>query len=329
MLRIPERLETFSRSICCSVLLFGLAACSIHPLPKDVTGYKTATIVRKIRCEARDAVRQASIDYLRRQGHQDVAEDRSLRSLDGNGANPWGLRKFDFLQRTGIVYSFALQGTETDGLTFSSDIIKPISHGTETFSPSLGNTLNRDNLRAFTVSDTFSSLLNLEEGHCNFETSSGPNFEYPIVGRIGIDEMIKTFVELAVTGEVGVSQDPSKEINLSPAGLPTMVDTITFTTTISAGLTPKIVLSPVGTAAQLMDASLVGTLMRVDKHQVIVGLALAPTAKAPVAAINAKTTALFISHSPKGTDTGVAAAAQAVAQQIFRFQVSRPIITVP
>jgi len=317
------------------VLCFGLGACSIHPIPKDVTGYKTATIVRKIRCEARDAVIQAGLNYLQRKGlYPEVADAAALEALLTHQQIITLFSKLNYLPRTGIVYSFSLEGTETNGLTFTSDVIKPLTHGTETFSPSLGNTLKRDNIRAFTVSDSFSSLINLEAGHCKFNSEiSGPNYEYPIVGRIGVDEMIKTFVELAVSGELGVSQDPAKTISLTPAGLPTMVDTITFTTTITAGLTPKIVLSPVGTALQLMDASLAGSVGRVDTHQVIIGLALGPkpAAAAPHVATTPgpKLTSLFITTSPKDPGSGEELAAQAVAQQILRFETRRSLIAAP
>jgi hypothetical protein len=317
-------------------LLCGLGACSIHPLPSDVTGVKTATIVRKIRCEAQTALLNAAIDYVQKRGHPEVVDKRSLQALfltlNKNSISRWRLRKLQDLVRIGIVYNFSLEGAETDGVTFSSDIIKPITHGTETLSPSLGNTVKRDNTRGFTVSDNFMTLYSLERGHCDFSPTdpTGPNYEYPIVGRIGIDEMITTFVELAVTGEAVAPQDLGKDPpNLSAPGPPTMVDSIIFTTTISAGLTPKISLSPVGTATQLMDASLAGSVMRVDTHQVIVGLALGPPLAGPPASINPKTTALFISTSAKDTGTGEAAAAQAIAQQILRSRVSREIIVQP
>jgi hypothetical protein len=61
----------------------------------------------------------------------------------------------------------------------------------------------------------------------------------------------------------------------SPSSPITLVDAITFTTTISAGVTPKISFSPVGHQRQLMDAFLTSTNMRVDKHEVVVGLAVA------------------------------------------------------
>jgi len=59
----------------CAMYLRGLAAlaaaslmagCAIHPEPEDVTGIDTATIVKQIRCETRDAARMIILDELRR-----------------------------------------------------------------------------------------------------------------------------------------------------------------------------------------------------------------------------------------------------------------------
>lgn len=312
----------FALGISCGVVFCGLGACSIHPLPNDVTGIKTATIVRKIRCEAKGALEKAGGEIRRSDGRHE--EDGTSPYTAKQPLGSWRQAKLDDLQRIGIVYNFTLEGVESGGLTFNADVIKPLKNGTETFSPSLGNTLKRDNTRTFTVSDSYSSLASLKTEHCNFN-SSDPNYEYPIVGRIGLDEMIQTFIRLAVSGDVVGPEDPTKTIplTLTPAGPPTMVDTLIFTTTISAGLTPKVTFSPAGTGVQLMDATLVGSVMRMDTHQVIIGMALgkpsAGLSASASAGLSPKTTALFFTHRAKDSaNTGEALAAQAVTQEFIR-----------
>jgi hypothetical protein len=326
------------------VVLSGLGACSIHPLPNDVTGYKTATIVRKIRCEARDAVLSAVLEILHKDGrHPELNDVASLQSLEKKSLVSWEQNKLNALENIGIVYDFSLHGNETDGLMFTSDIVKPLKNGTETYSPSLGNMTERDNVRAFTVSDSFVSLMKLgsetgDRHHCDFGNSAppGPNFEYPIAGRIGLDEMIQTFVRLSVSGDLISPEDPStgKTPSVDPSGAPTMVDTLTFTTTISAGLTPKIALTPAGTGVQLMNATLVGTAARMDVHKVIIGMAigkstinLSPTALA--ALLTPKTTALFFTPRPKNpTNSGEFLAAQAITQYFIRSDLRRASIAI-
>jgi hypothetical protein len=302
-----------------------LAACAIHPLPEDVTGYNTNDIVRKIRCEARDAIVGEAKIYLENHGYliPDIATLRALTFKSRKDAAEIAVEQnIVRFSKTGIVYSFALTGTETNGISLAADIVNPIKYGTLTLSPSAGNTVERKNIRAFTVSDNFLSLVQDKKLDKFCEAGrSGPNFEYPIVGRIGIDEMVKTFVRLTLLEDLeGPQTDVATSgVKLTGQGSPTMVDTITFTTTISGGLTPKISLSPVGKAVQIMDASLTGTVMRVDAHEVIIGLAV------PASVPDAKTgiTSKFISHVPQSSTTGEIAAAAAVAQQINRFDVPR------
>jgi hypothetical protein len=365
--------KCFALALTC---LFG--ACSIHPLPKDVTGYSTPTLVRKIRCEARDAIKKAALEILHKDHrHGDVTDIDTLRPKDRRSLTPWEIASLTDLSEIGIVYNFTLDGVESGGLTFNADIIKPIKNGSELFSPSLSDTLKRDNTRTFTISDTFNSLVNLERRHCEFpspDPNSGPSYQYPIAGRIGLDEMIQSFVRMSVSGDLvtdqadsakttGTSTDPTNAATagspdaaadsapktaapakttpaapaaapaagsaktpadaLTPAGSPTMVDSLVFTTTISAGLTPKITLSPVGTALQLEDASLAGTVMRMDTHTVNIALALqkpsnTPTAAALATSLDPRTAALFITHQSKSKGSGEKLAAQALVQELIR-----------
>jgi hypothetical protein len=313
-----------------------LAACSIHPLPDDVTGVSTANIVRKIRCEARDAVVRKALAYLQSEGY--AFDERQLRDLDF-----WALRDpkrsrirrpvadtLDYFSQTGIVFSFSLQMTESNSASLQADLIKPLTRGTFTLTPSVGDSVSRDNIRAFTVSDNFADLVKtLDDNYCDFK-QAGPNFQYPIVGRIGVDEMIDTFVQLTLFNGLG-----GPNASATKRGPPTMADTLTFTTTVSGGLSPKVAFTPVSNNFQVLDASLTASAMRVDHHQVIVGLGLpigpqfarrdstARSAPAPQFT-NHGLTAAFISATPK--QSGEAAAAQAVAQQIIRFEATRPAI---
>jgi hypothetical protein len=336
MLRYFPR-KFFVSALSYGVVFCGLGACSVHPLPKDVTGYETATIVRKIRCEARDAIRKAAFEILRkRRREEEIPEITDQNSLHKVSLTPWEAKRITDLERIGIVYDFTLEGLESNSLTFSADVIKPIkTGGMETFSPSFSDTLKRDNVRTFTVSDSFTTLLNLgaknDKHHCAFQ-SSDPNLAYPIVGRIGLDEMIKTFVRLTVSGDLVAPEDPEKPgaggLTLTPAGPPTMVDNLTFTTTVSAGLTPQIKLSPVGTDVQLMDASLAGTVMRMDTHTVTIGLALGKSpATLSVAALTellpSRTTALFLTSQAKQSGSGEVLATQAIAQYYIRRDLRR------
>jgi hypothetical protein len=298
--------------------------CSIHPLPEDVTRYNTSRIVRLVRCETKAAVIEEALHIIHwRNSHPEVNE-QTIGQFDLRKLSPVQLIWFDTLERTGIVYSFTLDGSEMESLMFNADFLKVITNGTVTLSPQAGNVLTRQNIRTFTVSDNFGSLMALNDNRCEALGHPGPNYEYPITGRIGVAEMVSTFVQMSVTGNLAAQEESESQLNLSPAGQPAMVDTLKFTTAISGGLTPKVTVSPLGSGWSIMNANLAGTVTRTDTHTAIIGLGLAK----PHALVNSSATALFITTAAKGVRTGEPVAAQAVAQQILRFEIGRPIIPV-
>jgi hypothetical protein len=294
-------------------LSFGLSACAIHPIPENVTGVKTTQIVHRIRCEARDAVLEAAASTPERQ---------------------------QALKEIGIVYAFSLSGTETDGFTPSATFVAPLATGAWSVNPSVGDTVSRQNVRTFTIVDNYKTLLQMNGQLCEAQPK-GPNYQYPIVGNIGIAEMIRTFVGLASHANVEAEQQGaitqfSGPLGTSTNGPPTMVDTISFMTTLSAGVTPTLTLTPVGSATQLTGANLGVSFMRVDAHQVIVGLAFPGPIVRPgfagqrsshgmVTVSNQPRAALLISAASPRTSTEQAAL-EAVNNQIIRFQLPRPFI---
>jgi hypothetical protein len=303
-----------ARALLLIVLSCGLGACAIHPLPENVTGIKTTRIVHRIRCEARDAVIQAEQWLL------------SRRQYD----------KLRILESIGIVYNFTFNGMEIDGLTASATVTKPLTRGMWSYNPTLGDTLTRQNVRTFTVIDNFKILAQKMDGRKCLGEPVGPNYQYPIVGTIGIKEMIITFINLTLHEDLGAEQGPSVDITAN--GPPTMVDTISFTTALTASINPMIMLVPATMAAQLTSGFLNGSLSRTDIHQVIVGLGLpgplsslgisAPvSATKPPAYVIHPQFGMLVSGSPRSG--GEAAALEAVNNQILRFEVPKSLIVTP
>lgn len=310
-----------------------LGACSIHPLPENVTGVRTLDIVRKIRCEARDAIVYEALEYLHNNGYPNFTEQDLLSIKRFKWREPVK-SVLPYFEDAGIVLAFTLDMAETDGIVASADIIKPLTHGTFTLSPSAGDTVKRENMRVFTVVDNFLELIALaydDKKYCDF-TPSSPNFQYPMVGEIGLHEIVRTFLYLALFNGLGAKgTNPFEEAALS-RGPPAMADTLTFTTTITAGLPAKVSFSTVGLRFQDMDANITPSVMRVDTHSVIVGLglpllppppnqhAMLPMGRSPLLS-TLLTPALTIT-SPTIT-SGEETAKAAVDQQILRFQIGK------
>ncbi len=238
-----------SALLCCV-----LGACAIHPLPENVTGVRTAQIVHRNRCEAREALRDA---------------EKRLVFKYHNLAAAVALKKI------GVVLSYSLDMTETNSLMVSTTFEGFLRNGTGTFNPNGTNDLMRENTRAFTIADNYQTLKQMIQ--CNAETV-GPNLEYPIVGTIGIGEMIRSFLTMALHEDLNNSSEDPKDPPVDPsksiAGAPTMVDTLKFTTTVSAGINPMIMLTPVGRVTQLTNASANLMVQRQDVHEVTIGLGL-------------------------------------------------------
>ena len=70
-----------------------LPACSIHPLPEDVTGVTTYQIVRQIRCETRSAVIAIIVRELRREA--DDGDPIAKRLIDEYDADPESISAFN------------------------------------------------------------------------------------------------------------------------------------------------------------------------------------------------------------------------------------------
>jgi hypothetical protein len=274
-----------------------LAGCAIHPLPEDVTGVDTAGIVKQIRCETRNAARHFILAELRRLAEDlpgDPGDPTAKRLLAEYEVDPELMstfsyphffpgpkyvrvrQYFDVVYNAAIAYNFDLTMTEDNDLGANANFLGAWA---ATFTLGLAGNANRSrqNERTFTISDEFSFLLtalNTPKGsrgqrYCDGHIALGPNYIYPIVGRIGVDEMVRTFFQLTFFENLAADKDKP-----GAHGAPAMADKLTFTTTVDLTATPKVVFAPAAAGFQITDASLTGVARRTDSHQVTVGLAL-------------------------------------------------------
>jgi hypothetical protein len=276
-----------------SVLVSG---CAIHPLPEQVAGVDTPHIVRQIRCETREAVKSTLMDFLEfmgsglfarlPEGVRDPVADRLFalykqqpELMDGFNSSLFPGPRYaperaaiDLLLKAGAAYSFDFNIYEDNNIGATVNLLRDINPN---FSAGIGGSVNRrrSNERTFTITDTFGFLLaNLNATaprgvrYCDGQIV-GPNYVYPIAGRVGVDRTVKDFSRLLLFGNLA-----GKEGKAGAA--PTMTDDLIFTTAITLQGTPKVVFAPVGTLLRVADASLDLNVGRSDKHQVTIGLAV-------------------------------------------------------
>jgi len=276
------------------------SGCAIHPLPEDVTGVDTYHIVRQIRCETREALRKMVIDWLRDLGtdHPSQPADLHARELadlyetDPDAFSDFGpqvlpgpkyVHERDIINLfadAGIAYNLDLTITENNDFTGDVNFLKPLFSGKFTLGVKADATRSRQNERVFTATDTFGYLvtqLNKPKRGVRYcdRFIVGPNYVYPIVGQIGVYKSVRSFVELTLFGALGAHHEGDVPGPVNPPAPPTMVDKLTFTTTVDISATPKVEFTPAGTQFQIVDASIGPSVKRMDEHKVFLGLAIA------------------------------------------------------
>ena len=246
------------RGICwlllCTTCL-GFFGCTIHPIPYDVPGYRTIDIVKKIRCEAQRALAK----FL-----------------------PEDAKRLAVYDEMSIAYQFTFTITENNKLGADASFKMPVSTGTFTLGISSGVEKERLGQREFTFVDKFKEAR--QQSVCVLE-ATGPDYKYPITGTIGLEEVIKTYLELQAVGlgdRPGIVFDTRGGTALAARargaaqkqdkGTVDFAETFEFTTTIRGSASPKVELKPVGSGLALASASGSLSVDRTDKHALLITL---------------------------------------------------------
>jgi hypothetical protein len=227
--------------------------------------------VKKIRCETKRALDKFS---------QDDAFKRKIYN------------------KMSIGYNFTFTITENNKFGVDAGFRDLVGGNTpakaSTFTLGIGAGMDRRRLgvRDFTFVDSFKEAR--DPKICAVE-ATGPNYEYPITGIIGLEEVIRTFLELQ---SVGLGNLPGvafslpqvdRKLSLAPergkkeGSTVEFTETFEFTTTIAASASPKIVINPLGAGFELASASAGLSADRSDKHQLTI--TLAPNYSAAVASL--------------------------------------------
>lgn len=243
-----------------------LAGCSIHPIPDDVSRYDTAAIVKNIRCEAKDAVRERIRQALHERGIYDVVPDNVLKDpkefAKVRRRDPKLAATFRAFGVSTITYTFMFDITEENKTSGSVNFLLPIT-GRGSFNLLAEGQFDkkREGKRDFTTVESFEDLAKLR---CGDWVQPGRNPVYPITGSIGVEEIVTTFINVSVMGTL----DPSK----LPADAKSFTDTIKFTTEISGAVNPTLKLDPIPDRLRVTEAGVNRGDTRKDIHQVTISL---------------------------------------------------------
>jgi hypothetical protein len=251
-------------SAACTVMVAAtvLAACSMHPLPEDVSRKNTFDIVEKIRCEAAE-------------GLAGVPRDHPI------------------LRNTYIGYDFIFNIEESNNLGTSSATTasrgnvklareSAIPKGPLSVEATPFAERKRQNVRTFRIIE---SLLELNNANCG--TTTRANWVYPIAGAIGVQEIVGTYVglerlttpdQMKVAIPEGLTpQTPqtwTTQVPLKAKAVPIVFsDVLTFSTQLGIGLNPTLKLDAVVGSLKLTNLSILADNTRKDLHIVTVAIA--------------------------------------------------------
>ena len=312
-----------------------LAGCAIRPLPQDVSGVSTPVIVKQVRCETRQAVKDLALGWLTDDENLAIgrvdARARAIGFEFQRGQRP--IQQFDpklfqghvkdvvetFFD-TGVAYTFDLEMTEENNLDTDINLLKPFTTSNLTFGIKARADRSRKNERIFTLTDTFSGLLKLPDHYCSgasigrsYNHLVPPNYIYPITGNIGIKGFMIDFINMTIFDNLGGPKD-------KPDGPPTLVDALEFLTVVSGSLAPKIAFTQVVPGLQVADATLTGEAIRTDLHKITMGLAVAGPGSRRLAQVRAFPFFTLVSaHPTTGSEARAAEAVnQALTLKLFR-----------
>ena len=261
-----------SKSAICIGLMFTIAGCSVHPLPKDVANAKINTfeIVKNIRCEAKyQVLKRIGILFKEKKVAKSIRprfilEKNNVAELKNNWPGVYGIvLKY---RSSNIGYQFEFAINETNNALGRADFKLPFTNGLLNlgFGGSLKNV--RDGKRVLEMNETFSELTFLRCGEKFHFLSideeykpSQKNIIYPLTGSVSMGEIIDTFLDLGALGG-GKGE--------------TFSDTLIFTTTrmFDIGANVGKTSFPVDKLSLFTAGASVDTT-RIDKHKVTITLA--------------------------------------------------------
>jgi hypothetical protein len=275
-------------------LAFLTAGCSLRPIPEDVTRNNTYQIAQRIRCEFREDLRYLLVAGLRDPERSTPASIAAAEALTAGAVDykdffdkvlpsigPPIRTMIERYRKGAIGYEFEFDIEDSDKQDGSLTLTDPLSRGSLTLGLTAKNDRKRHTKRNFSLIDTYEDLI-----------VSGPmarvcaklgerveatNGQYPIDGQLNLRELLDTFISLTQSGNLVGRQAPTQDV-------PTLADTITFTTELTSGVNPKLTLKALGSQAQVTDAGLNMTRGRKDIHKVTIALTLPPSQRPPTIA---------------------------------------------
>jgi hypothetical protein len=262
-----------------------IAGCSIYPLSEDVMPFDSTRIAALIRCQTRDAIREAIIRNIEAARSPFVYGRRTrdefldwlrqnpdnFRSLKWENFAPELRAPFNFYKDTSVSYDFTIDTTEMNTAGLNVTLLKKLTGGTDSIGLVAKNDRSREVKRHFRSFDTFDSLVRLMHPNACLAVPQQANFLFPTAGLLKINSLIDSFL-LTNTWE-NLAGD-AKDYTTAQ-----MTDTLTFTTKSTGNFDPSTTHDPIVGRFVPSSASLNLDNSRQDLHTIIILVSLPPDKK--------------------------------------------------
>jgi hypothetical protein len=262
-----------------------ISACSIYPLPEDVMPFDSDKIAAVIRCQTRDAVREAILRNIAAATSPVVYERMSRDELlDWLQLNPENFRRlkwdhfvpelrgpFEFYKDTNVSYDFTIDSTEMNTAGVNVTLLKKLNAGSDNIGLVARNDRTRDVKRHFRVFDTFDSVARLMREDACYDVPRQVNLIFPSAGLLKINSLVDSF--LLANQWVNLAGDNQ---NYTTAQ---MTDTLTFTTKSTGNFDPSTMANPALGKFVPSSAALNLDNFRQDLHTIIILISLPPSTK--------------------------------------------------
>jgi len=225
----------------------------VHTLPQDISYASTVDIVRRVRCEAQEGLKEA----LQKAASHSAARRKHVEKI---------------VKGTTIGFEFSFFMSEANKAGASELKFTREGKNGDDFELVLNANLNeehtadkatRSNTRVFRVLD---ELKDLADTWCGRRVRAAqPNLVYPVTGSTGMAEVVRTYIELEILTDLAATGSGAETVTFS--------DKLDFTTTLETGASLDLSLKTAVGSLVLTKASVAGFAARKDIHSVKVVLA--------------------------------------------------------
>lgn len=252
-----------------------MQGCSLSPSSADFGEYfQSDRIANRNSCEFRDELIDLTASLFEDPGLADsIRREPKTLFTKMSQFRPETRDLIERFRTATVAYSYTFTTTENNNLSGTALVGFPYTPLNLTFSAQ--NDRSRQTIDRFTTADNWFDLFEdkIVVDRCKGFVPTSRNYAYPLTGKIGLREPIKSFFDLVQVGALSGDQ----------ANLASKTVSFEFLTRLVGKVDPSVELARFGGSPQFVSASGSAEVRREDRHQVSITMAIPKSAPKKVA----------------------------------------------